>query len=104
MNYPDGMTRSDLIAVGEIEADFQGVTKVIRAVVYITYKQEEIDDPEDDIENCQSADDAEKDIKRTLEGGSARYQARAGLQERPDKIEVVDAQYMTPEEADNYAG
>ncbi len=100
-NYPDGMTRSDWIHVGEIEPDYQGETKVLRAVVYITYEQEEIQFPEEDIEECQSPYDAEKDIQRVLaRTASAWTISGAHLRHRADKVEVVDAQYMTEAEAD----
>ena len=58
--------------------------RILRAVVYLTYDAA-------DIEDEQGARDAEQDIARVL---------RVGLTYPADLVEVVDGQYMTPDEAD----
>lgn len=106
MNYPDGMTRSDWIAVGEIDGPLEPLeARVLRAVVYLTYEpgpEEERCEDDEGIEGEQSPYEAEQNIKRALEGAARPYGVTAtfGLAFRPDKIEVVDAQYMSEAEAD----
>ncbi len=91
-NYPDGMTRADLIHVGEIEPDFEGETRVLRAVIYLTYEPHGAQSEDEMIDAVQSPYQAEKDIARILERGLR-------LEYQPDSIEVVDAQYMSEAEA-----
>ncbi len=101
-NFPDGMTSSDWDHVeGVVRNPEPQETRVLRAVVFLTYHPTE--DPDDDtIEEAWSPYNAEKDIDRALRGLPVQYgvTAKAGLPFRPDKIEVVDAQYMTEAEAD----
>ena len=69
-------------------------TRVLRAVVYLTYNGRLPDhDYEESIEESQSPSEAEKDIAYVLE---------RRLAIRADHIDVVDAEYMSVEEADNY--
>lgn len=84
------MTRSDLIAVSEIDPPPpEQETRVLRAVVYLTYAPSP--NPYDDgIEEVQSTHDAEKDIWRAL----------TGLAWHPEAIEVVDAEYMSVEQSE----
>ena len=105
MNYPDGMTHSDLIAVGEIDGPLRPFeTRVLRAVVYLTYdgRTPEYED-EESIEEAQSPAQAERDIARLLRprdyiGGLKPMAYRLRLP--PDNVEVVDAEYMSPEESE----
>ena len=104
-SYPDGMTRDDLIAVGEIEGPREPFPAlVLRAVVWITYPaatdemmQYEDAAPMDEVQSTYSAELA---IQRALE---ATGDTGSGvLKYRTATIDVVDAAYLTPAEADAY--
>lgn len=90
-NYPDGMTRADYIAVGEIEPPpAEHETRVLRVTVYLTYGPSQ--DPHDEsIEDAQSPFEAEQDIERVL---------FERLKYRVDEVVAVDAQYMSEEESE----
>lgn len=79
-------------------------TRVLRAVVYLTYDGRVPEDEDDEgIEVDQSPSTAERAIERLLTprdytGGLKPQAYRMNFP--PDNIEVVDAEYMSPEEAD----
>ena len=98
MNYPDGMTTRDWDHVEGVGMREPLETRVLRAVVYLTYvpgPEEERAEDDEGIEAEQSPFDAERDIRRALNHGGPR-----GLTYLADKVEVVDAQYMSELEAD----
>ena len=96
MNYPDGMTTRDWDHVEGVGMREPLETRVLRAVVYLTYNGGEPEYEDDEgIEGVQSPFDAERDIRRALNHGGPR-----GLTYLADKVEVVDAQYMSELEAD----
>lgn len=80
------------------EPEFQGEVRVLRAVVYLTYDDTTVTDEDDVIENCQPPYDAEKDIKAVLTAST--YGRKGPLKYHPDKVEVVDAEYMSQEESE----
>ena len=105
--YPDGMIKSDWAHV-----DGEGVrvpleTRVLRAVVYLTYvpgPEEYREEDDDGIEEAHSAQDAEKNIARVLDpsdvaGGRLMNH---GLMFPPSLVDVVDAEWMSVEESENY--
>ncbi len=104
MPYPDGMTKSDLDHVEGVGLLEPLKTRVLRAVIYLTYEpgpEEERGEDDEGIEGLLPPYEAEKAIERALDPrdmlGSC---VRGGLTFVPDRIEVVDAEYMSPAEAD----
>jgi len=98
--------RADLIAVGEIEGPREPFPAlVLRAVVYLTYPAATEDEMQYEdaapIDELQSTYDAEREIQRMLE--FTGYFGSRGLTYRPQSIDVVDAEYMTPAEANAYS-
>jgi hypothetical protein len=91
-NFPDGMTSSDWDHVEGVGM-FEGETMVLRAVVYLTYEPHGAQAEDEMIDEVQDAGDAENDIARLL---------KTRLEHSPDKIEVVDAEYMSQEESEDY--
>ncbi len=79
-------------------------TRVLRAVVYLTYDGYfAVDEDDEGIEGEASPASMAQDIQRVLTprdwvGGLKRNR----MVYAADNIEVVDAEWMSPEEADNY--
>ena len=79
-------------------------TRVLRAVVYLTYDGSDAEDEDDEgVEGEMSPSMMEQDIQRVLSqkdwvGGLKLNR----LLYPADNIEIVDAEWMSPEEADNY--
>jgi hypothetical protein len=99
MNYPDGMTKSDWAHVDGEGMRVPLETRVLRAVVYLTYvpgPEEYRDEDDEGIEAKQSPQDAQTNIERVLAGASSSR----GLTYRTSSIEVVDAEYMSVEESE----
>lgn len=102
-NFPDGMTSRDWDHVeGVVSNPEPRETVVLRCVVYLTYDGRPPEDEDDEgIEAEQSPFQAEKDIARVLNprhpGGGWKHD---GLTLAPDKIEVVDAEYMSVAESE----
>jgi len=97
-NYPDGMTRADLIAVGEIEGPREPFPAlVLRAVVWIAYRA--ATESEMQYEDAEPIDETwpPRDAEREILGALLRW-----LDHSSDGIAVVDAEYMSPAEADAY--
>ena len=96
MNFPDGMTSRDWDHVEGVGMLEEFPTRVLRVVVYLTYAPHGATCEEEMIDEVMPPYEAEKMIARTLTGG------RGGIEYTFDDIDVVDAEYMSPEEADNY--
>ena len=79
-------------------------TRVLRAVVYLTYDGYfAVDEDDEGVEGEMSPSMMEQDIQRVLTprdwvGGLKLNR----LLYPADNIEIVDAEWMSPEEADNY--
>lgn len=79
-------------------------TRVLRAVVYLTYDGSDAEDEDDEgVEGEASPWMMEQDIQRVLSPkdwlGGLKFNR---MHYSADNIEVVDAEWMSPEAADNY--
>jgi len=79
-------------------------TRVLRAVVYLTYDGSDAEDEDDEgVEGEMSPSMMEQDIQRVLRPWDWVGRLERNRMLYPaDNIEVVDAEWMSPEEADNY--
>lgn len=92
MNYPDGMTRQNLIAVGEIEPMTEPVTRVAMVTVFLRYHT---DNPEDDIMLATTPWEIGSDIVGRLRHGGR-------LEHMPTEVEFGDWEWLTPANAPNF--